>query len=156
MTERVWTDADYDAMSWHDAAVHGLRFIEGEHGTGEFVLDIDYILEWIPAGEVFQVRVQPATLMFRGVFGLKLSLDYARCSAGFTPFSINGIERRSEQRTGYIAHLWNIPINWPVGQITFEAKGFEQRSTGQPRMTNAGALKPDERGEDSRTEAPSL
>jgi hypothetical protein len=147
MTDQVWTDADYDTMSWHDAAVHGLRFIEGEHGTGEFVLDIDYILEWIPVGQVFQVRVQPATLTFRGVFGLKLSLDYASCSAGFTPFSIHGIERRSEQRTGYIAQMWNIPINFPRGEIMFEAKDFEQRSRGQSRLTYAAALTPEERGD---------
>lgn len=149
MTDYVWTDADYDKMSWHDAAVHGLRLIEGEHGSGELVLDIDYILEWLKVGNHFKVRFQPSTLTFHEVFGLRMSLDYKSCSAAFTPFSINGIERRSEQRIGCVVHIWTIPITFPMGQITFEAKGFEQRSRGEPRLSDAGALKPDERGGES-------
>ncbi|MCX7008625.1 MAG: hypothetical protein NTY53_15465 [Kiritimatiellaeota bacterium] len=122
MTERVWTEADYDTMSWHDAAIHGFRLIAGEHGSGKLVLDIDYILEWIQAGNHFEVRRQPATLTFHEVFGLRMSLDYASCSAAFTPCSIDKIERRSEQRAGYAAQNWTIAINWPVGQITFESR----------------------------------
>jgi len=45
MTDRIWTDAEYDAMSWHDNAIHGIRFIEGQDGCGELVLDIDYIVD---------------------------------------------------------------------------------------------------------------
>lgn len=150
MTDRAWSEAEYDAMSWHDAAVHGFRLIEGEDGCGELVLDIDYILEWIRVGDHFKVRSQPATLTFHAVFGLRMSLDYASCSAAFVPFSIDGIERRSEQRNGYVAHIWTIPINFPVGQITFEAKGFDQRSRGEPRLSGIAALKPDERGEESQ------
>ena len=145
MTDRVWTDAEYDTMDWHDAAIHGLRFIMGQHGLGEFVLDIDYILEWIKTENYFTLRRQPATLTFRGVYNLRMRIDYASQSAGFTPFSIDGIERRSEQRVGYVAHIWKIPINWPAGEITFEATGFEQRSRGESRLTDAGALTPEER-----------
>src|ERR1035437_6609713 len=131
MNERIWTDADYDSMSWHDATVHGLRLIEGKDGCGELVLDIDYILEWIHVGNHYDLRRQPVTLTFHDVFGLRMLLDYASCSAGFIPFAIAGIERRSEQRTGCVAHVWKIPINWPVGEMTFEAKGFNQRSRGE-------------------------
>ena len=145
MTERIWTDKDYDAMSWHDNAIHGMRFIEGQDGCGELVLDIDYILEWIKVENYFTFRCQPATLIFRGVSDLRMTIDYASQSAGFSPFSIDGIERRSEQRVGYVAYLWKIPINWPDGEITFEATGFEQLSRGESRLTDAGALKPEER-----------
>jgi len=145
MSDRVWTEADYDAMSWHDAAIHGFRMIEGKHGSGKLVLDIDYILDWIKVEDHFTVRRQPAILTFHEVFGLRMSLDYASCSAAFTPCSIGEIERRSEQREGYTDHIWTISINWPVGQITFTATGFEQRTTSEARMTDAAALKPDER-----------
>ena len=150
MTERVWTDVDYDAMSWHDAAIHGFRLIEGEQGCGKLVLDIDYILEWIKVGDHFEVCRQPATLTFHDVSGLRMSLDYASCSAAFSPCSIGEIERRSEPHEGYVAHSWTISINWPVGQITFGAKGFEQRSKGEARRTDAAVLKPEERGDESR------
>jgi hypothetical protein len=43
MSDRLWTDADYDSMDWHDVAVHGFRFVEGEHGCGRLVFDIDYL-----------------------------------------------------------------------------------------------------------------
>ena len=42
-----WSEADFDGMSWHDNAVHAIRVVEGEHGAGKLVLDIDYILEWL-------------------------------------------------------------------------------------------------------------
>ena len=149
MTDRVWSDAEYDAMSWHDNAIHGIRFIEGQDGCGELVLDIDYILEWIKVENHFTFRCQPATLTFHGVSDPRMTIDYASQSAGLTPFSIDGIERRSEQRVGYVAHIWKIPINWPAGEITFEATGFEQRSQVEARVSTAGALKPTERGDES-------
>ena len=143
MTDRVWTDAEYDAMAWHDTAIHGLRFIEGQDGCGEFVLDIDYITECNKVGDHFNVFYLPATLTFHGVFHLRMTLDYV--SHSFTPFTIDGIERRADYRPGHIAYIWKIPINCPGGEITFEATGFEQRSRGEPRLSNTAALKPDER-----------
>ena len=68
MQLQVWTDADFERMSWHDNHVHAIRFVEGQNGEGELVLDIDYILEWQKAdGAAFLFRVQPATLVFHGV-----------------------------------------------------------------------------------------
>ena len=145
MTDRVWTDAEYDTMEWHDAAIHGLRFIEGLHGLGEFVLDIDYITECNKVGDRFSVFYLPATLTFHKVSNLRMTLDYACTSAGFTPFSIDGIERRAEKRPGYTAYIWKIPINWPCGVIPFEATGFEQQSRGEPRLSDTASLKPDDR-----------
>ena len=147
MSDRIWTDADFDSMSWHDVTIHGIRLIEREPGCGDLVLDIDYILEWIRTGQHYELRRQAASLTFHGVYDLRISIDYARCGAGFTPFSIDGIERHEEQRNGYVAQLWKIPINWPTGEITFFASGFEQRSRGEPCISSAGVLTPEERGD---------
>ncbi len=38
-----WADGDFDQMPWHDNAVHGIRIIEGQHGSGELALDLDYM-----------------------------------------------------------------------------------------------------------------
>ena len=119
---------DFDAYSWHDNHVHAFRIREGAHGTGEHVLDLDYILEWLSVPEgPFRFRVAPATLTFHGVVALRLSLDYAILSAGMTPFSIQGIEREVHlYDNGLSSFRWRIPINWPEGEITFIASGFTQ------------------------------
>jgi hypothetical protein len=119
---------DFDTYSWHDNHVHALRIRSGEHGTGELVLDLDYILEWLPPRDgAFTFRVAPATLTFHGVVDLRVSLDYAGPSAGMTPFSIQGIDRELYlYGNGFSAFRWRIPVNWPDGEITFIASGFTQ------------------------------
>jgi hypothetical protein len=132
-------------MSWHDNHVHALRIVEGDYGTGELILDIDYILEWVqePNGMVF--RILPATLRFTEVTNLCISLDYSTPSAALGPFSIHAIERRSEARERYIAQVWTIVVNWPVGEISFEASGFEQIGWGTQALSSTQHLLPEER-----------
>lgn len=132
-------------MSWHDNHVHGLKIVEGVHGSGELVLDIDYILEWLPNGSGYKFRIVPALLTFREVFALRMSLDYAAPTAAFGPFSIHSIERRKEQRERYVAQIWKISINWPAGAVDFEATGFEQRAVGLSVLSNGQCLRPAER-----------
>ena len=87
-----WTEADFDDMSWHDNHVHAFRIREGEHGTGEVELDLDYILEWLsPTEGMFSFRVAPASLTFRGVYDLQIAIDYAVVSAGLSPLCISQI-----------------------------------------------------------------
>jgi len=122
-----WTDADFDDLSWHDNAVHAIRVVEGQYGAGRLLLDIDYILEWLPDGSGgVSFRIAPATLEFRDVTRLKIELDYETPTAGLTPFSLDRIERRIERRDRYDAVLWDLVVNWPTGAITFEATGFRQ------------------------------
>lgn len=145
MRQQLWTDQQFEQMSWHDNYVHALRVVEGSNGLGELVLDIDYILEWVNGTEGFQFKVTPATLAFRDVSGLRIALDYATPTAGIGPFSIHAIERSREPREHYVAQSWKIVINWPVGEITFEASGFVQRSHGRVIFSNAQGLRPEER-----------
>jgi hypothetical protein len=146
MTEEyVWTDQQFEEMSWHDNHVHALRVLEGAYGAGELVLDLDYILEWLTVEDGFQFRVIPVSLAFKEVTNLRVSLDYATPTAGIGPFSIHAIERHSENRKRYVATIWKILINWPNGEITFEATGFVQRGTGAPVLTLSQSLRPEER-----------
>jgi hypothetical protein len=57
-------------------------------------------------------------------------------SAALTPFSIHSITRTLEKRKRHTAKLWCIEINWPEGEITFEASGFEQKLTGEPILSD--------------------
>ena len=137
-----WTEADYERMSWHDNHVHGLSVEEREHGTGLLILDLDYILEWLPGTlGVCTFRIAPATLTFRDVFDLKIDLDWAKVSAGMTPFSISQIHREARRHD----FLWKIDVNWPSGSITFSGTGFHQRLRAEPMVTGSQSLEPDER-----------
>ena len=135
MQDRIWTESDFDTMTWHDAIVHGMRLIEGEDGDGALELDIDYIHVWVEVGGHLTLHRQPATLTFHHVFDLRMSIDFAACSAAFAPLSMDGIERKPGQPGGSLLHAWKIPLNWPIGEITFLATGFEQRSKGEPGIS---------------------
>jgi hypothetical protein len=146
MSARIWTHHQFDEMSWHDNHVHGLRIVEGTHGAGQLILDLDYILEWVKdPGDKCRFRILPVTLKFLDVTSLRVSLDYATPTAALGPFSIHAIERRLELRERYEAQIWKILINWPVGDISFEASGFEQRGVGVPLLTDGQCLSAAER-----------
>lgn len=144
-----WTENDFDQMSWHDNAVHGIKIIEGEHGSGEFVLDLDYILDWLPSQnsiDCFQFRVAPAELRFHEATNLRVSLDYASATAALTPFSIHRIHVESVIYEGGVRSLkWRIEINWPHGEITFQAPRFTQVLTGNVVVTDNQSLSNEER-----------
>jgi hypothetical protein len=148
MPEYHWTDAQFDDLSWHDNHVHALRIVEGAYGAGELVLDLDYILEWICGAEEDRFRILPATLTFLDVTRLRICLDYATPSAALGPFAIHAIERRREARERYVAQVWKIVINWPKGEIEFEAAGFVQHGTGAPVLCHDQCLRPEERQQD--------
>ncbi len=141
-----WTDAQFEMLSWHDNHVHGFRIVEGEHGSGQLILDIDHILEWLadPGGE-YKFRIARAELCFLEVSSLKMAIDYIAPSAAFGPFALDGIGRRVEARSHRQAIIWTLSINWPVGEIEFEARGFEQRLLMEPILTDRQWLTKSER-----------
>ena len=138
-----WTEADYEQMSWHDNHVHGLQIEDGgEHGTGVLILDIDYIVEWLRGTlGLCSFRIAPATLTFHEVFGLKIDLDWAKVSAGMTPFSISQIHREQRRHDW----LWTIDVNWPSGSITFSGSRYHQTLRAEPIVTQSQVLERDER-----------
>ena len=116
-----WTDADFDAMSWHDVHVYGFRVFEisGGQGAADLVFDLDYILQWLrpPPGQPFQFEVAQASLRFHHARNLQVALDYKTPTAGMGPFSLDGISRtRLEGRDGW---SWLLEANWPAGRIAF-------------------------------------
>lgn len=141
MNPKRWTSEQFESMSWHDNHVHGLTLIEGEHGSGELLLDIDFIEEWIKDATQFRFKVVPATLRFMDVFDLSMELSYAAASAAMGPFMIYAIERESySYPNGGPAYRWRIPITWPGGEISFTATGFDQIARGQTVESSAQGL----------------
>lgn len=147
MHPRQWSQTEFDAMSWHDCHVHSIRVIEGQHGCGELQLDIDYILEWRQDRANYKFLLVPTKLSFLEVFCLRVNIDWSATSAAMGPFSISGIERSIERRQNHTATVWRLPINWPAGEIAFEATGFLQRSWGREVLSESQVLQPEQRSE---------
>ena len=75
MKKWIWTDSDYDTMSWHDNYIHAMSFNAEE---SSFDLDIDYITEWVEPEEgedCVSFWVAPATLHFRSVSELDVDIQ---------------------------------------------------------------------------------
>ncbi len=149
-----WYTADFDALGWHDVGVHGFRIVDGENGSAELQLDIDFILEIVDTGAGgLRFLVAQAMLQFHEVFGLRLALDYVACSAGTTPFSIGAIRRESLRPPAddggevddHGPWRWRIEVNWPEGFLEFEASGFTQWLVGDPREQDMPTLASSER-----------
>ena len=143
-----WSNADFEQLLWHDVHVHGFRFEEYDpsNGSADLLLDIDYILKWEQCGTGYLFTVSQANLRFQQVFGFRLTLDYKTPTAGMCPFSIGGIEREAtEAANGYRSFRWRIPINWPSGEIEFEAPGFIQTLVGPQHVQSEQSLEPSKR-----------
>jgi hypothetical protein len=132
-----WTHDHFAQMSWHDNHVHALRIVSGEYGTGQLILDLDYILEWVKDSEGgCRFLIVPATLTFHEVTDLRVTIDYAASTAALGPFSLDRIDRWFEKRDRYEAQLWALRLNWPAGGITFASRGYEQRGVGAPVLSD--------------------
>lgn len=145
-----WTTSDFHALSWHDCSIHGFHLgaLNEASGSAELVIDIDFILEWLPQGDrTFRFRLAPATLTFHDVFGLRFAVDYVTPAAGMTPFSIAGIERTPFHVVeGHTSYHWRLPISWPDGEITFDSPGFTQVLRSEPIIQPGQCLTAGERG----------
>ncbi len=143
---KVWTQDDFEEMSWHDNHVHGLSLAEGEHGSGTISFDLDYILEWIKrdSGDIV-FRLAPADLTFHEVTNLVVHLDYDKPAAALSPFSLDSIVRIEERRASYTASVWKLNLNWPEGYISFEASGYVQTLRGDAVIKDQQVLRGEER-----------
>ena len=147
---RVWTDADFEDMSWHDNHVHGFQIRSGEYGAGEIDLDLDYIVEWLCAADgSCEFRLAPATLTFKEVSDLRIELDYEAVTAGLVPFSIDGISREDGTVATESLRRWTVKLNWPRGSLAFRASGYTQRLRAPLRISAEQCL-----SEASRREVP--
>ena len=144
-TRERWTTVDFDDLSWHDNAIHGFRIVEGEHGAGYLIFDIDHILVWHREGSTFRFAVAPAFLRFTGAHDLRMTIDYVACNAGLQPPQIEQIQREEVLfPNGYRGHRWCIVLNWPSGEFSFFADGFEMTLWGKT-MHGRQSIAPDER-----------
>lgn len=148
----IYTEADFDRLSWHDCHIWGVEFRAGDADEGdwtsELVLDLDYIVEWLcGTSGGGQFRVAPATLVFHGVTDPKINIDWGHSGfqAALHPVSIGSVERELvRDQQVYLDrpyYRWSIRLNWPEsGAIAFGAVGFTQTLRGEPVLTEKQSL----------------
>lgn len=138
----VWTDADFENMSWHDCAIYGVALLPESF---RFALDIDFITEWQCStereGGLF--RVAPCTLVFEGASDLRVNL-----ALGDSLWAQISDLRRSDARTathGATDWLWRIDCQ-AAGEIVLRATAFRQLARRKPLLVAEQCLDADVRG----------
>jgi hypothetical protein len=144
--KNIWTTENFEEMSWHDCAVHGFSVTEGEHGLGELIFQIDYILEWLSSESGnFDFHIVPVELVFHSVSNLKVNIDYESASAATQPFSIGLIQRETVSFNGFESVKWRLEINWPSGEFEFYSSGFTQHEVGDSMVSKKQFLSKQQR-----------
>jgi hypothetical protein len=112
--KRIWTDADFDQMGWHDNRIYKIRL------TGDLEIDLDYILKWNEPdleGLPFTFWVAPATLVFKKIENFRFEFDIPFTESFFDCFDIESIERENSKE-------WTIITR--QGTFQFISEGYEQ------------------------------
>jgi hypothetical protein len=141
VAKTVWTDADFDAMSWHDNAVHAVALEPAQAYPGRLLLDIDYIVEGVlpqaPA-TTLSFWICPATLVFDRASDLTTDINMQGWS--FQLF-LDAIERSGPDEHG--------DFEWTLSgdhlSIGLSAPGFTQYLRRAPIHTPRYWLSADER-----------
>ena len=143
LEKTVWTEKDFEQMGWHDATVHAFAY---EPDRAEFVLDLDYILEWVrPDATHFTFWSAPATLVFKDVAELAIELS------PFPGFELSDINRDDPQSADAPDQLleslhWRWTLGFFDGRITFRAAGYTQYIRRTPIANTSQSLTLEDRG----------
>ena len=144
----VWTETDFDRMSWHDCHVWGLEFRTGnpddDDWTSDVVLGIDYIVEWLcGVDRSARFRVAPARLVFHGVTDLSVAVDWGRSGFQIAPTEvfINRLARAAvaDQKVYLDRPYYHWVLEFSAltkGSIEFGAVGFTQTLLAEPIVSD--------------------
>src|SRR5437879_2500499 len=122
----VWTDVDFENMSWHDCPIHAFSL----NNHYELLLDIDYIFKWVSAGKRFKFWIAPCTLIFKTVYDIAFDSEHNQ------PI-IDYIERSNPQKPKYLEYIdRDTEYEWDIvmvsAEMTFKSVGFDMFVRKQP------------------------
>ncbi len=122
LEKHLWTEVDFDTMSWHDCHIHAFSF----NDDYELLLDIDYMFKWVlPKGaKYYKFWIAPCTLIFENVHTVEFELDSGQ------PI-IDLIQRENPQITPASEYLGKaFEYDWSLeminGEMAFKSVGFKQ------------------------------
>lgn len=137
--KKVWTDADFAVMGWHDAPIYGMAFFSDSGNLcNELVFDLDYIFQWIdpiPPERHFSFWIAPATLVFKDIRDLNVQMETAPPST--FDFEILDIHRLEQFNSPTGESFWKWHIELGNGNIYFSAGSYEQITRQQPILSNS-------------------
>jgi len=142
VAKTVWTEADFDAMSWHGAAVHAIALEPAPPRPGRLLVDLDYTAGQVPneaPAAAPRFWVSPATLVFGPAQDFAADINLPGPS--FEP-SLDAIRRSGPDEDDLFT--WNL-----VGRlfsIGLRASGFTQYLRRAPVRSPSQRLSADERG----------
>jgi hypothetical protein len=143
----VWTDRDFEIMSWHDVMIHALAVIPREYDY-EIMMDIDYLFEWIhpePPDNFYSFLLAPATLSFSGVWDVNSQIS-TRIRV-LEPLQIRDIQRTNERRINNSNIVtWDWIVTLLQGSINFNGPGFTQHIRQKPIKYGSHILPEEQRG----------
>ena len=119
LEKRIWTEADFNQMGWHDCNVYKIGL------TDDLEFDIDYILKWNKPeieGLPFTFWIAPSTLIFKNPRNLTFELNIALGE----PIQIDDIENESTSE----GLKWTIITH--KGDIEFYCDGYIQYTRQEP------------------------
>ena len=151
----VFTEADFDGLSWHDDPIYGFS-IDNDINLwkSDLVFDIDFIVEWLcGVGSRTQFKIAAATLTFHHVTDLKIGVDWGDSGQQVVVAEMT-LDRIARQRVEKQLicldrpyYRWALRLNSPRpgGEIRFGASGFTQILRQDPVVCDEQKLKPAER-----------
>jgi len=142
LTKTVWTDADFDELSWHDNRVHAIALEPALPEPGRLLLDLDHIVQWVrpqPPSRLLSCWISPATLVFDPAFDLTTEIDLE----GFSfSLSLGSVERSGPDEHG----IFDWTLTGDRFTIALQASGFTQYLRRAPVLSPRTALTVEERG----------
>jgi len=142
LAKTMWTEADFAAMNWHDAAVHAIALESAPPRSSRLLVDLDYIVERVPpegpAGAA-GFWVCPATLVFGEARDLAADINRPGRSLAL---SLDAIRRSGPDEDGVF--VWNLVGH--LFSIGLRASGFTQYLRRAPVPTPRQRLSVGQRG----------
>lgn len=138
----TWSDADFEDMGWQDAAVHALGFEPAMPHPGRFLVDLDYIVEWVAPEEpdtAFRFWIAPATLAFDAASDLVANVDL---SGQAFELSLESLVRSESDKNGI--RTWTLAGH--EFHVRLRARGFRQVLRRRPVLSASQRLPEDQRG----------
>jgi len=142
VTKTVWTDADFDQMNWHDNEVHATALEPALPEPGRLLLDIDYIVQWVPPqapSRLLSFWICPATLVFDPASDLTTDVDLQGWAFSL---SLDSVRRTGPDEHGFFE--W--ALEGDRFAIGLSARGFTQYLRRAPVHSPRQALSAGERG----------
>jgi hypothetical protein len=136
LEKNLWTDADFEKMSWHDCPIHAIFF----RNDCQLLLDIDYIFKWVlmKNKKHFQFWIAPCTLIFDNVY----NIQFESTNTNLIIDSICRESPRVPENAEYInkdtEYDWIIETT--VGEISFTSVGYTQYVRNIPTLLRTQSI----------------